>query len=111
MKRIGIRWPYAAQRKRRLMLIRKRMALTKLPRISELNAGVCDFFWNERKAPQNRCEQQSIAKQNQKCRIGSTCLWQKRKDRAGNPERERAEKEQLHEQEVRQEEENKENSR
>ena len=29
MKPIGIRWPCAAQRKRRLMIIRKRMALTK----------------------------------------------------------------------------------
>ena len=34
MKLIGIRWPYAAQRKRRLMPIRKRTVLTKSSRAS-----------------------------------------------------------------------------
>ena len=34
MKPIGIRWPYAAQRKRRLMPIRKRTVLTKSSRAS-----------------------------------------------------------------------------
>ena len=49
---------------------------------------------------------QSTARPNRKCRIACGA-----EDYAGKPERGRAEKEQLHEQEVRQEEENRQSSR
>ncbi len=103
MKRIGIRWPYAAQRKKAFDAYKKENGSDKkLPRISELNAEYAMLLERKKKllcgVPQDQ--------------IGNAGLACGAEDCAGNPEKRTSRrKEQLHEQEVRQEEENRQSSR
>ena len=79
---IGIRWPYAAQRKRRLMPIRKRTVLTKAPAHQRAERRVCNASGTKEKllcrVPQDQ--------------IGNARLACGTEDCAGNPKRGRAEK-------------------
>ena len=102
MKPIGIRWPYAAQRKRRLMPIRKENGSDKkLPRISELNAEYAMLL--ERKKS-SYAEYRKTKSEMQDWLVAQKIVQEILKE-------DEQKKEQLHEQEVRQEEENRQSSR
>ena len=82
MKRIGIRWPYAAQRKKAFDAYKKENGSDKkLPRISELNAEYAMLL--ERK--------KSSYAEYRKNQIGNAGLACGAEDCAGNPERGRTE--------------------